>query len=412
MSVDIRTLALAIAAASSVAACILLAYWRTQRTYPGFGYWITANFLVTASFLLFGLRDVLPGIVSIGFANLAAMAAVALRFESARQFHGKPGFGGRSIAAVLLVSPLVLYFTVARDDAVIRMVLVSSVVVAYVLLIGWAFVEGATPGRGVVAGILAALHIFTGAIVAARAVAWMLVPAERGLFAPTPFNLVFFFSQLVVDIGVSVSFLALHAQRAAADLEESQRKLEALASIDALTGALNRRTFFYRAEAEFARGRRLHQPLGVLMLDLDLFKQVNDSMGHAAGDAALKHVISVVGGHLREIDRIGRLGGEEFAILLPSAPLAGADIAGERLRAAVAEAPVTVDKTTFRLTVSVGVAELSPGDADVDSLLKRADEALYEAKRKGRNRVEVAPPPGSVGFSEPDGMPSPEPSPE
>jgi diguanylate cyclase (GGDEF)-like protein len=160
-----------------------------------------------------------------------------------------------------------------------------------------------------------------------------------------------------------------------------------LARTDALTGLPNRRAFDEALDREVARAERAGAPLAVLALDLDRFKAVNDRWGHAAGDAALVAAAARARGALREGDLLARVGGEELAALLPGAGLEAAREAGERVRAAIASAPVQADGASFAVTVSVGVAALAPGERGA-ALLARADERLYAAKRGGRDRVE------------------------
>lgn len=169
-----------------------------------------------------------------------------------------------------------------------------------------------------------------------------------------------------------------------------EAELQSLATTDPLTGLPNRRHFLAQLEQEFARARRFGEPdAALLMLDLDHFKQVNDSHGHAAGDAVLRHFAGRVHNCLRKTDLAGRLGGEEFAILLiGSDRLAAADFA-ERLRAKVAADEVGFEGKTLRVSVSIGVTQLARDDASADAALARADVALYQAKTKGRNRVEL-----------------------
>jgi len=180
----------------------------------------------------------------------------------------------------------------------------------------------------------------------------------------------------------------------------SQRKqLEAElfheASTDALTGISNRRYFMAQAEQELRRSRRFARDLSVMMIDLDHFKPVNDQYGHATGDAVLQGVVKAALESLRQSDFIGRLGGEEFAVILPETALTAAKDVAERLRQHIAERPVVttgegVARAAISSTVSVGVAELAPQDQSIDDLLGRADKALYRAKNQGRNRVETA----------------------
>jgi diguanylate cyclase (GGDEF)-like protein len=167
-------------------------------------------------------------------------------------------------------------------------------------------------------------------------------------------------------------------------------RLERLARTDALTGVHNRRHLLAIAERETARARRYARPLSVMLIDVDHFKQVNDSQGHAAGDEVLVHLTETMSAALRSTDALGRLGGEEFAIVLPETDEAAAIAAGERIRARVAEMVVPTRVGAVRTTVSVGVAALDGSDPDFSALLARADEALYLAKARGRNLVVAA----------------------
>jgi diguanylate cyclase (GGDEF)-like protein len=180
----------------------------------------------------------------------------------------------------------------------------------------------------------------------------------------------------------------------AVDVTERRRldeNLQTLATTDPLTDLPNRRQFLARLTEEFLRVQRLdNQPSSVLMLDLDLFKGVNDTYGHTAGDAVLKHFARLMQNAIRKIDTAGRLGGEEFAIILPGADAMAAKASAERLRKVVATTPFVREGKTIPLTVSIGIATMGPGDRNEDAALTRADGALYRAKRNGRNRVEIA----------------------
>jgi len=167
-----------------------------------------------------------------------------------------------------------------------------------------------------------------------------------------------------------------------------ERELRRLATTDPLTGLANRRHFLTRLENELARLHRgVNPPVSVLMMDLDHFKRVNDRYGHPVGDALLKHCARVVGGAARRMDLVGRMGGEELAVLLPGTDLAMACVFAERVCASLARSPFDHDGTPIRLTASIGVAQMAATDASTSEVLKRADAALYRAKQAGRNRV-------------------------
>ena len=174
------------------------------------------------------------------------------------------------------------------------------------------------------------------------------------------------------------------------DITERKRmeaELRRLATTDALTGIFNRRHFMATATIEAERGRRHHRPLVGLMLDIDHFKRINDSFGHPVGDLAIKAMVAACAGEIRALDTLGRLGGEEFAILLPDTGLEAALAVAERIRLAVSRIAIATDKGVVAFTTSIGVAQMTEADASVEALLSRADAALYAAKSGGRDRV-------------------------
>ncbi|MDD2686741.1 MAG: diguanylate cyclase [Gallionella sp.] len=181
---------------------------------------------------------------------------------------------------------------------------------------------------------------------------------------------------------------AAHLSAIAIENHQVRDELERQAHFDYLTGLDNRRHFLGQAEIELARTLRYDRALSILMIDIDHFKQVNDTYGHKVGDIVLQNFASVCRATLRNIDIIGRIGGEEFAVLLPEAGREQAMEAAERLRAALASAQVKLDNgLPLHFTASFGVVTLEENDTNIDILLNQADQALYRAKSQGRNRV-------------------------
>lgn len=178
------------------------------------------------------------------------------------------------------------------------------------------------------------------------------------------------------------------------DITERKRlneELQMLATTDSLTGLPNRREFMRRLQEQQGRlQRELDQRAAVLMLDIDHFKNVNDQHGHAIGDAVLRHLATLMKDSQRKVDVLGRVGGEEFAALLPGADNEAARVFAERLRQRIESTPLQLDGLRLAVTVSVGIAAMSADDEKVDAVLVRADKALYCAKHGGRNRVEQA----------------------
>jgi len=178
------------------------------------------------------------------------------------------------------------------------------------------------------------------------------------------------------------------------ELSEAYRAMEQLALRDGLTGLLNRRAIHERAASEFARARRHRAPFAIAMIDIDHFKTVNDTYGHAAGDQVLVEVARRLAQSVRASDEVGRWGGEEFVVLMPETNRGEAVIAGERLRSLVASTPVPITGDISRtITVSVGLAAIygsANASLDLDALIRHADEALYRAKADGRNAARIA----------------------
>ena len=169
------------------------------------------------------------------------------------------------------------------------------------------------------------------------------------------------------------------------ELEYMQHILS-LAAVDSLTGLFNKRHFDEVFGKEVSRSDQARQPLSLIVLDIDHFKKINDGYGHPAGDAVLKHVASIVKSQIRQTDTLCRVGGEEFALVLPQTPLSLAAQAAELIRSAVENAVCEVAGTPIPATLSLGVAQLGPGEVP-EGLYQRADERLYAAKHGGRNRV-------------------------
>lgn len=183
------------------------------------------------------------------------------------------------------------------------------------------------------------------------------------------------------------------------ELEAELRRLKGMVFQDELTGMLNRRGFVDRVDQIFQFIRQHHDqerrhgvriPFSVIFIDLDNFKQINDEHGHGTGDAALKHAAQVFGRTVRQGDVIARFGGEEFVVALHAITIDDAEHVAEKIRIALEQSPCVHEGLTLSLTASFGVAEYRVGDDTLEQLITRADEAMYQAKQAGKNRVVVA----------------------
>jgi diguanylate cyclase (GGDEF)-like protein len=189
-----------------------------------------------------------------------------------------------------------------------------------------------------------------------------------------------------MNVGLRVLTLQENLSARIAELQIARDELARLASTDTLTGLCSRRRWFELGAAEFSRFRRYGRPLSLLVADLDFFKRVNDTFGHEAGDQVLRRFADVLRLQSRQTDVVGRLGGEEFAVLLPETSGRCAQEVAKRIVEACRD--ITIDEQEGRVTCScsIGIAEAIRSDASLEEILRRADQAMYEAKREGRNR--------------------------
>jgi diguanylate cyclase (GGDEF)-like protein len=396
-SLDIRSLALVLMAVSTILGIVLFLIWRSRTTYPGFGLWTAGTGLNAGGFLLMALRGIIPDILSIVMSNVLILSASVLFMEGVRYFRG---ITGRRIITIFLVAfpvLLITYFTYVVQNIGMRIIIFSAFSAIIYGLAAWELIRNAPPD------LIFALR-FTGSLFAIQALFMvyrtfftLLNSGPQDLLAPNLIQTMTFLFSLLLGITWTFGFVLLNSERLEVGLKEAQVELQRLAATDFLTGIANHRSFSESGEREIQRARRYGRSMAVLMIDLDHFKRVNDTYGHAAGDRVLVAVTSTIRKLLRDIDVFGRLGGEEFAILLPETDMVGGRATAERLRAAIAETAIDAGDSVLKVTISIGVSMVSREDRGLDAVLKRADDAMYEAKREGRNRVMVAAEPVAAG---------------
>ena len=230
--------------------------------------------------------------------------------------------------------------------------------------------------------LLALPLLLAAAAIGARGLRALLEPASvlTQMTVNSNLNVGSAFAYVLLSLAFHATLMVLVVTRLVADLQRLSRR-------DGLTGLLNRRALEDALTAQFQRSRRSGEPFCVLILDVDHFKDINDHHGHAVGDLALKQLSALLLVHMREVDRLARFGGEEFLVLLPGLALADALPVAERLRTVVAAAPMPLAGVTITLSVSIGMAEWGGAPDEPSRLLVRADAAMYQAKRHGRDRV-------------------------
>ena len=363
----------------AIAGCLLLLSWLQHRRIVALGVWgsgfLTASIATT---LIIVARGTIPDFWSIVVGNALLAAAYGILWCGARKFDGK------NVSIVLVLAGVLLWLAAcsigpiyARPEA--RATVMAAIGIGYTLLA----VRELWLGRGDGVWrwpimVLLLGHAASIPINIPIAGAWKHPdPADVDLLTFMIFEAAF------VSICAAYLFGGLVKDRIAASYRHASLT-------DPLTGVTNRRGFFQMGERLLMRTRFARQPSALLMFDLDQFKSINDRYGHHAGDDVLTAFCKVVTAHLRPSDLFGRIGGEEFACLLPDTEPQDALWLAERVRAAVEAASHPAGEHSIRATVSVGAASSNDATADLTGLLNAADQALYRAKEAGRNRVEIA----------------------
>lgn len=382
---DVPTLfAVVILTSLSMAAGIAVVGW--SRHNDGLRWWSLGLLLHAAAYALFSLRGRIPDGLSVLTANLMLGAVFVCMQMAVRQFHGLR-MPWRAIAALMGI--LLLSLLIFRQHFVARVIVVSLVLGAFATATLWDLVSEKRRRVGRGAWLLAAALAFQCVVFVIRVVMVLQMDGEprldRMLTAGGGQTLTFFTAFLVVLLG-SVGFVFMSRDRA----DESNR---VLAAQDPLTGVANRRSLIAALDRDMARALRMREPMALMMVDVDHFKGVNDRYGHPVGDRVLCGVADVLRQRLRAQDLVGRYGGEEFMVLLPDTGLRGAEQLARELCKAVEDLHCPIDGMPgpgIAVTVSIGVFGGPLESADSwDMLIAAADRALYQAKKNGRNRVEV-----------------------
>jgi diguanylate cyclase (GGDEF)-like protein len=379
LSFDISTLYLVATFIAAMLGGLLLFFWRQEKI-SALGWWGAAYLLGAASIALWTAGGDHLGTPLLLGVNAVGFIACGLVWDAARVFHGRaPSLIGVVagaaiwVAAILFIEPM---------SAHMRMMLGAAIVAAYAALTAaelWRERRKSMRARWpaffvpLMHGAVLMLPILLEDAFGASSAAKSTVSIWAAVFAV---ELVCYAIGTVFIIFMLVSERTVAAHKSAA-------------SIDPLTGLLNRRGFGEATARMSEREAKAGRPITVMIFDIDHFKSVNDRFGHAAGDDVLRVFANVVVNSLRVTDLIGRVGGEEFAAMLPCA-IDEAQTVAERVREAFEQSGVLIDDAPLETTVSIGLAS-GPAHTELDVLMASADTALYRAKRGGRNRVEAVP---------------------
>jgi diguanylate cyclase (GGDEF)-like protein len=351
-------------------------------------HWSTFAGLSTLSFvaLIVALHQPVPVPAEYlrALGNVLGVAAMIALHRGIRLFVGAPQ-SMNAYALALAIVFVASWLGVAPAHAVLRVSVNSTVLTVIALGIAadlYRYGRNVVPGRQT--WLLSAPLMAAAAGFSLRGVlaVWHPDSVATEMTADSALNVGSSIAYMVIALTFHATLVGLVFGRLLADLRHRSRH-------DGLTGLLNRRTMEETLLSQVQRSRRTGEPFTVLMLDLDHFKAINDRHGHAAGDRALKHTAAALKAELREVDAVGRFGGEEFLVLMPGATVETARPVAERLRTALISDAPRIDGTTLFLSASIGVAQWSEPAEEPSRLLMRADAALYRAKLRGRDCVVV-----------------------
>jgi diguanylate cyclase (GGDEF)-like protein len=389
-SFDTRTIVIILMGVTIVLGVTMNMIRLTRKTYPGFGLWTAGTTAYTFGFLFISLRNIIPDLFSIVLAGVFILSAALCFWEGTRHFRGKKV---RKTFIVLLIAGYTLfqsYFTFVHNDIGVRIITYSLLVAVIYGAIALELFRMRLPALRSSSWFTGSLFALYGIFMVFRGFLTELLPPLHDLLEPNMLQAMTFLLAIFFGIAWTFGFVMLNSERLEADLRSAQGKLQKMATTDFLTGIANIRLFSEAGEREVQRAHRYKRSLALLMIDLDHFKKVNDKYGHAIGDKILVAFAAICKKCLRKTDIFGRLGGEEFAILLPETDVSGGRKFAERLRAIIEKSRIKVENKTFYITVSIGVTQLLPDDNQLEAALKRADDNMYEAKRKGRNQVVIS----------------------
>jgi len=383
MSFEVNTLFLLTIDVEAILGLLLLLVWVQNTRVHAVAWWASAHLMRAASVMLYGLYGSVPDLISIDLPNVILFSSFGVTWNGARVFNGRAALPGSLIAGAgvwLVVSQWPGF----EPGSEVRGQLSAMIIAGYTWLTAYEFWRARNEP---LVSRWPAIVLF----VAHGSMFLLRTPLNALLHGKETDNILSSAWISVLSLEAFLMTIATAFILLAMSKERTELRHKTAAMIDPLTGLLNRRAFLADAEALLQQQIARDRPIAVLLVDLDHFKSINDRFGHAVGDKVLQIFANTARASLRQTDLVGRLGGEEFTVLLADASMDNAYLVADRLRKAFAAAAAVADGEPLYATASFGVSVIVDPRQDLTKLITLADQALYLAKARGRNRVEVAP---------------------
>lgn len=389
---QIQTIMLSYLVSNVLVTVVMVNVWfQNRKRFKGTSHWMIDYILQTVGIFFIMLRGYLPDFISIVISNTFIVCGLMFFLTGLRRFIGRKDSYFLNGIYLFIFSLLIYYFAIVNPVFKVRAFLISlSIIIVisqslYLLIFQTEKNKmGIYVSTAIVCSALLLLHGFRMAAI------FFIYPAENDFFSAGTVESVIMMSSQMLGIMMTFSLVLMINMRLFNDVRQFAdekellfQELRRLANTDGLTGIYNRAKIEQILTIEVLRSRRYKHPLSIIIADVDHFKTVNDTYGHSVGDVVLTGIASLLKQHVREVDIVGRWGGEEFLIVCPETRADGARKLADKLRK-------KIERHNFKdigvKTISMGVAQIEEDDWDED-MLKRADKNLYKAKRGGRNRV-------------------------
>ena len=380
---DARTLIILTAVTLSVTTIAIIGSWYINRRMPCAKYWAVSYLLLSLGTVLQSTQGQVLPYFSIALANVLITSGFYWAWMGVRIFQRRDKFSFKTyllLVAVLVFAHVVL--GLEREGLITRTILMSGVVAVLSLLIAMELLKD-KKAQSFSSRFAATVFGIMGIMFTLRLLGAGLLPEQGDLISGGGHTAFTYLVAIVFNILIAFSYVLMLSERL-------NTQLQNMADTDVLTGLLSRRAFIERMKRILSRAQRNNTTLSFLLLDIDNFKNINDSYGHFTGDELLKKYADIMKACFRTEDIIGRLGGEEFAVAISNIDNAVAVKVAERLRSEIESVFILCNDKPVSTTISIGIADLHENVNGYEMLFREADTALYQAKNMGRNRISIA----------------------